>query len=280
MWAIAAHGGANAIAAERCELCRQALSAAMTHGENILSTSGSALDAVEAVVAALEAGGIFNAGCGSVRNRNGEVELDAAIMDGETLSVGAVAAVKQCVAPIRIARALLMELPTLIVGEGALVYAAQHNLLISAEPPPSMQEDGRGHDTVGCIALDEAGHVAVATSTGGLQDMIAGRVGDAPLPGCGFYAEDDIGAVALSGDGESIARLALASRILFDLHSGTPADLCAQHAIKHILRVGGEAGCIILNPAGDFAFAHNSEQFCVGYASCDTAQKIWLHMEK
>jgi beta-aspartyl-peptidase (threonine type) len=131
-------------------------------------------------------------------------------------------------------------------------------------------DKGPGHDTVGCVALDTHGHLASAGSTGGIAGKMAGRIGDTPLPGCGFYADDERGAVACSGDGESIARVIVASHAIHVL-SRSPTQ-AAQSAIDQISRVGGEAGVILIDPAGRMGIAHNSEQFSLGIAAS------WLAM--
>ncbi|MEO5865771.1 MAG: isoaspartyl peptidase/L-asparaginase [Sphingomonas sp.] len=154
----------------------------------------------------------------------------------------------------------MSELPILLAGEGANRFAALRGI----EPfdvPAAVSRDGQ-HDTVGCVARDQQGRVAVATSTGGLTHQMPGRVGDAPLPGCGFYADDHVGGVAVSGDGESIARILLASRVIDALYRH-PAQPAVLTALEGLARVGGEAGIIALDSEGRFGIAHNSKHFAL-----------------
>jgi beta-aspartyl-peptidase (threonine type) len=128
---------------------------------------------------------------------------------------------------------------------------------------------------VGCVAYDSLGHVAAGTSTGGLSGVLPGRVGDAPIPGCGLYAEDNLGGVAFSGDGESILRLALAGRLMAHLPT-VSAGQAAIFAIDQMERVGGEAGCIVIDANGAADFAHNSDHFAVAMASHDQTPLAFL----
>ena len=193
--AIIVHGGAGRIRDEelpqRLEGCKQAALA----GWEILKQGGSALDAAEAAVVVLEDNPLFNAGTGSTLNSLGKVEMDAAIMEGNTLSAGAVAAVQGIKNPIKLARRVMEDgRHVLLVCEGALLFARQiafpecspDMLIVEAERKRWEEK----HGTVGCVALDRAGKVAVATSTGGIFNKLPGRVGDSPLLGCGTYADE------------------------------------------------------------------------------------------
>jgi hypothetical protein len=139
----------------------------------------------------------FNAGSGSVPTSSGQIEMDAAIMDGRSLEIGAVAAVRGISNPVAVARLLLKEKTVLLVGEGAQTFAAEQG--IASSSPASCSTAEPQCDTVGCVARDVHGNIAVATSTGGLTGQRPGRVGDAPIPGCGFYADNQVGGVAISG---------------------------------------------------------------------------------
>jgi beta-aspartyl-peptidase (threonine type) len=233
----------------------------------VLDGGGSALDAVEQTIRALEADPTFNAGFGSVLNAEGEVEMDAAIMDGQTLDFGGVAAVKGLRHPISVARALLRETPVLLAAEGARRFAQR----IGAEtcPPEAMIAPRRrprlGVDTVGCVAIDAEGRIAAGTSTGGLSGKAPGRIGDSPLPGAGLYA-DARGGVSLSGEGEKIARVLVAAEVMHALDAH-PAQAAAEHGIARLAAIGGDGGCIVLDRQGRFGCAHNSGQFAVGLAS-------------
>jgi beta-aspartyl-peptidase (threonine type) len=232
-YALVLHGGAvtmkpGELAPEEAANQRTGLREALEAGWLILHQGGSALDAVEAVVRSLEDNPHFNAGRGGSLTRQGETELDAAIMDGRTLQAGAVAGVKYVQHPISLARTVLERSPhVLLAGEGALELALEHGLPLAA-PTYFQTEKTRqqwlelaqqksaklaGHDTVGAVALDQAGNLAVATSTGGLEGQAKGRVGDSPILGGGTYASNEACAVSCTGDGEVIMRGALAHEV-------------------------------------------------------------------
>jgi beta-aspartyl-peptidase (threonine type) len=265
-WAIVVHGGAKTIAPDRADASRAGCRAAAEAGARVLRDGGTAIEATRVAIRVLEDDPTFNAGTGSVRNAAGDIEMDAAIMDGATLAIGAVAAVRTLRNPIDAAHAMLDAPPILLVGEGAERFAADHDLAL--RDPETPAGDNPGHDTVGCVALDSAGHIAAATSTGGLEGTLPGRVGDSPLPGCGFYAEDGIGGVSLSGDGEAIARTLLAGRIMRALEGGTAGRAAAAIATP-LARVGGEAGAIVLDPAGRIGVSHTSDHFALALAASD-----------
>ena len=262
-WAVAVHGGAKTISPDQEEANRAGCLAALSSARAILDAGGSSLDAVEAAIRVLELDPTFNAGVGSVRDADGRVTMDAAIMDGSTLDVGAVAAITGVRNPISVARLMLRDAPILLVGDGATRFAVARGAELSdrqADPSES------GHDTVGCVALDADGRLAAGTSTGGLDGTLPGRVGDSPLPGCGFYADDSLGAVALSGDGENIARMTIASRIMRELEGSEVQD-AAERGIAALQRIGGEAGAITVSRDGEVGWAHNSSHFAVAWAT-------------
>jgi beta-aspartyl-peptidase (threonine type) len=235
---------------------------------------------VEAAVRVLEHDPTFNAGRGSVRNSDREVEMDAAIMDGATLDLGGVAAIRDVLHPVTVARLMLRERPTLLVAEGASRFAKAHGAEICDPAELLIAPEDAGHDTVGCIALDMQGNLAAGTSTGGLEGCAPGRVGDSPLPGCGLYADNAVGAVVFSGDGESIARTMLAARVIHSLEAGSPQP-AIEAAIKQLGRVGGEAGGIVLDRAGRVGWSHNSAHFVVGIAtSTDGRFRVHLHRDE
>ncbi len=272
-WALIVHGGAKEIAPEREEANRRGCLEALAAGQVILEQGGSAVEAVEAAIRILESDPTFNAGYGSDLNADGEVEMDAALMDGSNLAIGAVAALQGVHHPISVAHRMLGEPPTLLVGEGARRFAAAQRVelcepgaLIPARPNGS-DEKTHDHDTVGCVALDSSGRIAAGTSTGGLDETLPGRVGDSPLPGCGFYADDQVGGVAFSGDGECIARTLLAARVMQALEGGQPPQAAAEASLTHLARVGGEAGGIVLDRVGRVGWAHNSSHFAVAWVT-------------
>ncbi len=262
-WSVIVHGGARSIAESDRALFEQGCRKAVETAAAILGTGGAALDAAETAVRVLEDLPQFNAGTGSVANEDGEVEMDAAIMDGETLAIGAVTAIREIRNPICVARALLDDRTVLLAGAGAQRFAVDIGAPSGSASPG---EDPKAADTVGCVARDRLGHFAAAGSTGGIMGKRAGRVGDTPLPGCGFYADDLMGAAALSGDGEYIMRAMLAGRALHMLDEAAPA-VAAERAIDLLARIGGQAGMVLLGRDGRMGLAHNSEQFAVGLAA-------------
>ena len=233
-WRLVIHGGAGSMRPgrldpeqERC--ARAGLEAALAAGAAILEKRERAIDAVEAAVRVLEEDTCFNAGRGSVLTASGCVELDAAIMDGETRAAGAVAGLRTTRAPISLARRLLDEGPHVFLsGKGADEFAREHGLeqvenswFEVAERRRQLQEllgeggfdDEIKYGTVGAVAVDVDGHVAVATSTGGLTGKRWGRVGDSPLIGAGTYADDRSAAVSATGSGEYFIRAVAAHQL-------------------------------------------------------------------
>ena len=277
-WSLLVHGGAKTIRPERAEANRAGCQAALEAGREVLAAGGAAVDAVVAAIRVLEDDPTFNAGYGSVLNSDGEVELDAALMDGASLDLGAVAAVRGVRNPIELARALLRDEAVFLVADGAARYAAEAGVAL-CDPGFHMAAElvaDEACDTVGCVAFDMRGDLAAGTSTGGLHGVRPGRVGDSPIPGCGLAAENGRGAAAFSGDGESILRLTLAGRVMRDLPNLGPPG-AADRAISQMPRVGGEAGCIVLGAGGEPGVAHNSANFAFGFASQRRAPAAYLH---
>ncbi len=272
--AIVVHGGAGTLPAERIPGAQAGCCAAAARGLAVLADGGSALDAVQAAVRVLEDDPGFNAGVGAALTRAGTVEQDAAIMDGATLRAGAVGAVPNLRRPIDLARAVLDDGEhILLVGDAAWELARERGFT-PARPEELITERTRqklqdwAHGTVGACAIDAAGHVAAATSTGGMTGKRPGRVGDTPLPGCGTYADDRGGAASATGTGELIIRVTL-TRVLVDhLRAGRPAQVAAQLAIDELVeRVGGDAGVICVDRLGAIASAHSSEMMPSARAS-------------
>lgn len=275
---IVVHGGAWRIPPEdhqpHIEGCRRAAQ----RGWEILSSGGSALDAVEAAVRVMEDDPTFDAGKGSCLNAVGEVELDAIVMDGATLRMGAVAAVRRVANPISLARLILERGPhTFLVGIGAEEFALHHGFpLVDPEDLIVERErarweawrNGEGpyaanpfgpQGTVGAVALDRAGNLAVATSTGGRPGKWPGRVGDSPLVGCGAYADNETAAASATGDGEALMRV-VASKSACDL---VGQGVHPQEAVRRVLarleaRVGGYGGLILLDRQGRVGLAHTT----------------------
>ncbi len=281
--ALVVHGGAWSIPSERREAHRAGCTAAVERGRDILLRGGSALDAVEAAILVMEDDPTFDAGTGSVLVADGSVELDAGVMDGTSLKVGAVAVVKHFKNPISIARRVLeASAHHFLVGEGAEAFAraqgfpmvdnsalvvprerALYQEFLSGQRKPS---DSFGPaDTVGAVALDAAGHLAAGNSTGGVSFSLPGRVGDAPLPGIGFGADNRVGGVACTGWGEHILRVGLAMRALQELERGLGAQQAATAAVALLSeRVQGHAGLVLLDRSGQVGLAHSTP--CLAHA--------------
>ncbi|XP_074087405.1 isoaspartyl peptidase/L-asparaginase isoform X2 [Macrotis lagotis] len=269
---IVVHGGATSISKERSDKVREGVTKAAQSGYNVLRDGGTAIDAVEVAVVLLEDDPEFNAGKGSVLNENGQVEMDASIMDGKNLNSGAVSSVKNIANPIKVAR-LVMEKTnhSFLTGQGVAAFAK--NLGIPTIPgerlitdrnvkrlkkekarKPADADYEKNTGTVGAVALDKNGNVAYATSTGGIINKMVGRVGDSPCVGCGGYADDKIGAVSTTGNGESIIKVNLARLVIFHLEQGKSPQEAADAALFYMKsRVKGLGGVIVVDKTGDWA---------------------------
>lgn len=270
--AIIVHGGAGRIRDSELPLRLDGCRAAALTGWDVLQRGGSALDAAEASVVVLEDNPLFNAGTGSTLNALGAVEMDAAIMDGTTLRAGAVAAVQGIKNPIRLARRVLEDGRHLMLAAGgASLFARQigfpecdpQALIVAAERKRWQEK----HGTVGCVALDQGGHIAVATSTGGIFNKLPGRVGDSPVPGCGTYA-NELGGVSCTGSGEDIMRIVMASSALAFLKTSSDPQTAAHEAIALLAqKTQGTAGLIIIDRNGSIGYARNTERMPVCFVT-------------
>jgi len=252
--------------------------AAAAAGWRILARGGTSLDAVEAAVRHLEDDPTYNAGTGACLTAAGDVELDAAVMDGATLRCGAVTVVKDVKNPVTLARRVMERSEhVLLAGSGASRFArsvgipAHENAsLVTARQRERWQRtlaaraQGRPEPpspkgTVGAVARDARGHLAAATSTGGMVLKLPGRVGDTPLIGCGTYADDALAAVSCTGHGERIIQLTLARHAADLVGRGLDAMEAAKAAVRLLAeRLGGTGGLIIVPPRGGVGFAHNT----------------------
>jgi beta-aspartyl-peptidase (threonine type) len=272
------------------------LAQALVEGYAALRSGGAAIDAVEAAIRVLEASGLFNAGLGSNRQLDGVRRMDASIMEGRGLRAGAVASIEGVLHPIAAARHVMEGTAhVLVVGEEATKFAKHVGL--AAQPrhgqrrigpsqqrllsPPAkktwqlyqeMQRSGRlrwaslGKETVGAVALDRSGTVAAGASTGGVDVMLPGRVGDSPLIGCGVYADDRAGAVSMTGLGECIIRIAVAKELCVRLEAGASPAAAAKAVLQKLVsRVRGAAGALVLTPDGRFAIRHTTPRMAAGY---------------
>jgi L-asparaginase / beta-aspartyl-peptidase len=297
---IVVHGGAGDISPDRHASVSQGCQEAALIGWHVLQSGGSALDAVEAAVRALEDNPAFNAGTGACLTAEGNIELDAGIMDGRTFDVGAVAGIERIKNPIALARQVLASPHVLLVGRGAEQFAGEqgiarcafedllterqyqlwrqyltdHALAPDSEPNLIRREiaslaarDEPKHGTVGAVAVDSSGALAAATSTGGLHNKYPGRVGDSPLVGGGFYA-DELAAISCTGDGEDFARLLIAKRAADFVSQGRSAQEAAEAAIAFLgAKARGTGGLILVDQSGGVGFAWNSQNLARAYMS-------------
>ena len=242
------------------------MGAAALAGWRCLAEDGRALDAVQAAVRVLEDHPRFNAGHGSVLTSVGTVEMDASIMEGDTLRCGAVGAISRIANPIVLARRVLEdERHVLLVGDGAHVFAREAGIPECDPASLIMRQHARaarpphGGGTVGAVALDRRGTVAAATSTGGVPGKRPGRVGDSAIIGAGTYADNTLGAVSCTGSGEAIIRVTLARRALEYLKEAGDPGYAAQVSVDLLVQEGrGAGGLILVDWRGRLGFAHST----------------------
>jgi Asparaginase len=295
--ALIVHGGAGNIKPERFALAQQGCKEAAASGWSVLQQGGSALDAVEAAVRALEKNPNFNAGTGACLNSEGNIELDAGIMDGNTLSVGAIAGVELIQHPITLARRVLESEHAFLIREGAQQFASEQGIpscriedLLTERQYKAWQErtasaltytakdthadKASKHGTVGAVAIDHNGHLAAATSTGGILNKYPGRVGDSPLVGCGFYA-DEFAAISCTGYGEDFIRLLIAQRAAAAVAAGADAQEAARKTIDFLSqRAEGTGGLIIIDRNGNIGKAKNSMHMAHAYINEQLSEPI------
>ena len=293
--AIAIHGGAGTLSRERigpdleAEI-RAALDAALDAGHAVLAADGSALDAVEAAVRVLEDSPHFNAGKGAVFTAEGRNELDAAIMEGHTRRAGAVAGVRTLRNPVAAARAVMeRSRHVMLVGEGAEAFAREQGLAIvepdyfrteqrwqqllearQREAEAKAPQASSYFGTVGAVALDRQGHVAAATSTGGMTNKRWGRVGDAPIIAAGTWADAQC-AVSATGWGEFFIRLAVAHDICARVaYAGAPLAAAADEVVmRRVPELGGDGGVIAIDARGNLALPFNTSGMYRGWIAVD-----------
>ncbi|KAG8444870.1 hypothetical protein GDO86_009865 [Hymenochirus boettgeri] len=271
---IVIHGGAWAIPDDLAQGSKIGVKNAAKCGYSVLVRGGSSLQAVESAVKMLEDDKHFDAGHGAVLNADGDVELDAIIMDGKKLATGAVSSIKNISNPISLARTILEKANcTMLTGKGANSFAEKMN--IATVPRDELVTENaiheweqyqkykqtvthlfnteKAHDTVGAVALDSDGNLSCATSTGGITNKMVGRVGDSPIIGCGGYADNFVGAASTTGHGESIMKVTLARRVLFHMEQGETPREAADHALDYMKnKVHGRGGVIVVSKTGDW----------------------------
>jgi L-asparaginase / beta-aspartyl-peptidase len=300
--AIIVHGGAGNVPSELHVGFEAGCRTAAEAGWSVLASGGSALDAVETAVRILENDPVFDAGTGAHLNRDGDVELDAGIMDGRTLMAGAVAAVRRIANPITLARRVLSDSEhVFLVSQGAerfaeqmgIPFCAPRDLIVAREraawekrraelaavEPLASQAAARQSDptlvtpstgTVGAVALDMSGNLVVGNSTGGTFFKHPGRVGDTPIIGCGLYADNALGAAVCTGMGEQIMKTVLAKTTVDQIVFLGHAAIAAKVAIGYFeRRIGGQGGVICMSPAGEVGWAFSTPHMGFAYRTDD-----------
>lgn len=313
---IAIHGGAGTlsrahISAEQERAYHAALQQVLLAGQAVLAQGGTAMEAVCEAVRLLEDCPLFNAGHGAVFTAEATHELDAAVMDGTTLAAGAVAGVSRIRNPVQAARAVMQNgQHVLMVAEGAERMAqeaglatvepsyfstpARHAQLLAAQARQAgvvldhdgaaalagrAIDEGRKMGTVGAVALDAHGHLAAATSTGGMTNKLPGRLGDSPLIGCGTYADDRTAAVSCTGHGESFIRVAAAHDVCARMAYGGASLEAATHAVVHeaLPAVQGTGGLIAVDRQGNVCLPFNTEGMYRGLARVGQAPESFIY---
>ncbi|WP_426959797.1 isoaspartyl peptidase/L-asparaginase family protein [Muricoccus radiodurans] len=294
------HGGAGVPAPadlppEWAAEARAGLDAALRAGHAVLAEGGSALDAVEIAVRAMEDAPVFNAGVGGTLTTAGHVEHDACIMDGRDRRAGAVTGTRRVRSPIRLARLVMEEgRNVLLAGEGAEAFARESGLepvdpaiFVTPRRQEALRKMLRGtealdeadrHGTVGAVALDRQGHLAAATSTGGRTGKRPGRIGDSPIPGAGTWAQDGLVAASGTGSGEHFLRSALCHRIadLVEL-AGLPLHEASDRALAEMAALGGSGGVIALGASGAWAMPYDTPGMYRGLVDATGERRVAIH---
>jgi len=253
------------------------LAEALMVGHAILLQGGPALLAVERTIRVLEDSGLFNAGRGAKRQLDGIQRMDASLMEGEGLRAGAVASLEGFAHPITAAR-LVMEKTDHVLLAGTMAARFARYFHLERHRPPKVSRRSydrilsrpktgrRSHGTVGAVALDRCGTIAAGASTGGIDAMLPGRIGDTPLIGCGVYADNRTGAVSMTGHGEGIIRLVVAKSICERLAAGESPKVAAGMVLRHLVsRIDGAAGTLVMRTDGRFSIMHVTPHMAAGW---------------
>jgi len=300
-WTLVVHGGAGGSFTEKLppateKMYRDSLDAALKIGAAILSSGGSSMDAVEAVIRFMEDCPIFNAGRGAVYNAEGFAELDASFMDGSTGLAGAVAGVQKIRHPISASRKVMEKTRhVLLMGAGAEEFAAAQGLeivdpsffrtpdtdstyqrLLRRKKQDALNKQG----TVGCVALDLSGNLAAGTSTGGMMMKMKGRIGDSPIIGAGTYADNATCAVSCTGSGEYFIRDAVAYDVTALMkYKKMSLEKAANYVIMDKLKKkGGGGGLIAVDAKGHIAMPFNTAMMFRGFIKGDGSYEIGVYL--
>jgi beta-aspartyl-peptidase (threonine type) len=271
---IVVHGGATVFDEKYHNAILTAVKRSAEKGMRTLEKGGSALDAVEAAVWVLEETNLFTAGLGACKNRDGEIELDAIIMDGNRLESGAVMAVRDIAHPISLARYVLDRTSNFqVAGDGA--YKLYEHMLADGYRTESSSKRteivpiAKDCDTVGALAIDERGRIASAASTSGWPGKLPGRVGDSPIIGAGVYANDVAGA-SCTGKGEQILRITMGRMAVFHVEQGMSVYQAAEIVMSELRqKTAGEAGLILADKMGNVAISFDTPHMPVAVLSAD-----------
>lgn len=298
-YALVIHGGAgtltpDGLSEEMKKKYEEGLERALSAGEKILVEGGSAMDAVEAAIIVLENDSNFNAGRGAVLNNEGAAELDASVMDGSDLNAGAVAGVKDIKNPIKAARAVMEKSPHVMFnGYGASVFAKENGLEMvdpeyfvterkkrvqkKTQKKTESNADDK-HGTVGAVALDKNGNIAAGTSTGGMNNKKAGRIGDSPIIGAGTYAANGVCGVSCTGWGEYYIRLVMAKSIadrmeLLGISMGSAVDVMIHDKLEKMKATGG---VIAVDMYGNVVTDFNTESMLRAWVRSNGERKVLI----
>ena len=299
-WTLVIHGGAGKLdremlSAEQDSGARAGLSRALDAGSAVLSGGGTALDAVEAAVRVLEDDPHFNSGRGAVFTHDGGIELDSAIMDGRTRAAGAVAAATATRSPVGLARAILDDgRHVFLASAGADAFSREHGLeqadqdwfatderrhqFAELQASGDMFDVDMKYGTVGAVACDTHGHVAAATSTGGVTGKRWGRIGDSPVIGAGTFADDRACAVSCTGSGEFFLRVGVGHEIAARVRlTGEPLQAATEAVLAEVRALGGTGGAIVVAPDGSMAWSFTTPGMYRGTASAKGARSVAIY---
>ena len=301
-WSLVIHGGAGVIERDKIKpedekAIRAALALALEKGSAVLKSGGASLDAVQAAIMVLEDDPHFNAGRGAVFTYEGTNSLDAAIMDGRDRRAGSVAGISRTKNPVTAARAVMEHSPhVMLSGTGADQFSVEQGLVqadpsyfatperkrqleeLKANTKLSWFDVDLKYGTVGAVAVDQAGHVAAATSTGGLTGKRWGRIGDAPIIGAGTYADDRACAVSATGAGEFFIREGVAHEICARVRfKGEDIVKAADTVMAEVKAMGGDGGVIVAGPDGTGGYSFNTPGMYRGRIASDRKAEVAIY---